>query len=104
MNTKHTVISLTAIVCMSSAGITLAQSSGADIEVKKAVIAAGSSASNGGNFQISSTAGQHDTGVSTGGNFAVHGGFWPSSAQKSEPIGDEIFRDGFENLQGGLAQ
>jgi len=103
MNPQHTAISLALVVCMSCPGVALAESSGGDIEVKKSVIAGGSATSSGGNFHVSATAGQHDAGASTGGSFSVHGGFWPSNAEPSEPIGDEIFCDGFESALAGPA-
>jgi hypothetical protein len=61
----------------------------------RAVIAAGGGTSVGGNFSIDGTIGQADVDPlqpSTGGDFAVTGGFWPTLA----PTEDLMFSDGFE--------
>lgn len=97
MSPRHVTISVALIVYTTCPVVALAQSFGGGIEVKKSVIAGGSVASGGGNFHVSTTAGQHDAGVSTGGSFTVQGGFWPSSAESSDPGDGGIFRDGFES-------
>jgi hypothetical protein len=39
-------------------------------------VAGGGSTAGGGNFALSSTSGQSDAGLLTGGDFTLHGGFW----------------------------
>jgi hypothetical protein len=59
------------------------------------VIASGSGSSSGGTFEISGTIGQADADPlqpSTGGNFAITGGFWFTTAAQA----DGLFEDGFE--------
>lgn len=62
----------------------------------RAVIASGGGTSTGGNFAIDGTIGQADVDPlqpSTGGAFAITGGFWFTES----PRPDGLFGDGFEN-------
>ncbi len=60
------------------------------------VIANGGGSSSGGSFAISGTIGQADADPlqpSTGGTFAITGGFWGTAAAQT----DGLFEDGFED-------
>lgn len=62
---------------------------------QRAVIATGGGTSSGGDFTIDGTIGQADADPlqpSTGGDFAITGGFWFTLA----PAPNELFADGFE--------
>jgi hypothetical protein len=62
------------------------------------VIAGGGGQSSGGAFAIQGTIGQADADPlqpSTGGVFAISGGFWPG-IEPSVPQGDAVFANGFE--------
>lgn len=71
------------------------QSQGTTLSSGRAVIAAGGGTSSGGDFTIAGTIGQADADPlqpSTGGDFAITGGFWFTLA----PAANELFADGFE--------
>ena len=66
--------------------------------VRRQVIGSGGGTSSGGAFEISGTIGQTDADPlqpSSGGAYAVTGGFWPGIAA-APPVADSIFADGFE--------
>lgn len=68
------------------------------LSVERAVVAAGSGRSSGGAFVISGTVGQPDAEPlqpSTGGDFAITGGFWITETA----VPETLFQDGFEGLQ-----
>lgn len=67
-----------------------------DLTVARHVIASGGGESSGGQFEITGTIGQPDADPlqpSTGGTFAITGGFWPAVG----PLPNVIFRNGFED-------
>ena len=52
--------------------------------------------SNGGDFVVTGTIGQHDTNkASTGGDFTLSGGFWVAKTTVNQP--EIIFTNGFES-------
>ena len=74
--------------------IALAQSSGGNFEITKSTIDNGGGTSFGGDFSLNGTIGQPDANpqISTGGTFALAGGFWANAM-----IVDTIFKDSFES-------
>lgn len=74
--------------------IALAQSSGGNFEITKSTIDNGGGTSVGGDFSLNGTIGQPDANpqISTGGTFALAGGFWGNAM-----IVDTIFKDSFES-------
>jgi hypothetical protein len=40
----------------------------------------GGDSSQGGNYTLTGTVGQSDTGAASGGGYTLHGGFWPGGA------------------------
>jgi curli biogenesis system outer membrane secretion channel CsgG len=69
---------------------------GGDFALEKATIAAGGGQSNGGDFIVTGSIGQHDANTaSTGGDFALSGGFWVAKPLIIQP--EIIFANGFEN-------
>jgi hypothetical protein len=58
------------------------------------VVAGGGGTSAGGGHVLSGTIGQAAVGDSVGGTQRVSSGFW--QPQPATPVGDAIFRDGFE--------
>ena len=74
--------------------IALAQSSGGDFEITKSTIDSGGGTFAGGDFSLNGTIGQPDANsqISTGGKFALAGGFWANAT-----VVDTIFKDGFES-------
>lgn len=70
----------------------------AAIAVPRHVVAGGGGHASGGAFTIRGSIGQADADPlqpSTGGVFAVVGGFWPGSTPRP-PLDDALFADGFE--------
>ena len=68
---------------------------GGNFTITKSSIDGGGGVSDGGGFVVSGTIGQIDASNELiGGNFKLTGGYW---AQKTIPLGDVIFRNGFEN-------
>jgi hypothetical protein len=47
----------------------------------------GYTSSTGGDYELGSTAGQHDAGCASGGDYTVCGGFWPGSAVEEDYFG-----------------
>ncbi len=74
--------------------IALAQPSGGDFEITKSTIDSGGGISVGGDFSLTGTIGQPDANpqISTGGSFALAGGFWANAT-----IIDLIFKNSFES-------
>jgi hypothetical protein len=61
------------------APVVLAQSGG-DYDLSWSTVDGGGyTFSTGGDYQLGGTAGQHDAGCASGGNYTVCGGFWPGS-------------------------
>lgn len=85
------VIKLSSLLIVIST-LAVAQSGG-DFAIDKSVIANGGNQVSGGAFLINSTIGQANaSGDSTGGGFALTGGFWHNSIKA-----ENIFENGFEN-------
>ena len=74
--------------------VALAQSSGGNFEITKSTIDSGGGTSLGGDFTLTGSIGQPDANrqISTGGGFALAGGFWASASA----VGT-IFKDSFES-------
>jgi len=74
--------------------IALAQPSGGEFEITKSTIDNGGGTSVGGEFLLNGTFGQPDASsqISTGGKFALAGGFWANAT-----VVDTIFKDSFES-------
>ena len=70
--------------------------SGGDFALEKSTIAAGGGQSNGGDFFITGSIGQHDANptTSSGGDFALNGGFWHQL--DTTPKTEIIFKNSFE--------
>ena len=87
-----TTLSLTLIFLISA--IALAQSSGVDFAITKSTIDNGGGTSSNGEYTITGTIGQADANpqISTGGEFALAGGFWADAT-----VIDLIFKDSFES-------
>ena len=69
---------------------------GGDYDINKLVIANGGGNSIGGNFVVTGSIGQHDANTaSTGGDFALSGGFWMAKPPINQT--EAIFANGFEN-------
>lgn len=78
-----------------SEALALSEPKGSTLTSDRSVIASGGGTSTGGVFVISGTIGQADVDPlqpSTGGDFAITGGFWPTLA----PTTDLMFSNGFE--------
>jgi hypothetical protein len=43
--------------------------------------------SSGGDYELGGTAGQHDAGCASGGDYTVCGGFWPGSGAEKDYYG-----------------
>ncbi len=76
----------------------LAAVSGGVFELSWYTIDGGGGTSEGGQFTVSGTIGQHDAGVMTGGGFSLSGGFWTTSTAVQlpgdcEPDGDVDLTD-----------
>ncbi len=84
-----------------TAGANDADSKGAPtLAIPRHVIASGGGDSSGGVFAIRGTIGQADSDPlqpSTGGGYAIIGGFW-AGAPLSVPPADTVFANGFESL------
>ncbi len=74
--------------------VAFAQPSGGDFEITKNTIDNGGGTSSSGEFAVTGTIGQPDANhqISTGGGFAVSGGFWANAT-----VIDLMFKDSFEN-------
>jgi hypothetical protein len=71
---------------------------GSTYAIDRWTVDGGGGQSSGGSFAVSGTIAQPDSDPlqpSTGGNFAVTGGFWPGLARGDAAV--EVFADGFEN-------
>ena len=60
--------------------------SGGSFNLPQTVIAGGGGSSTGGTNEITGTIGQHLTGQSSGGGFAIEGGFWPGAVPAQCPV------------------
>jgi hypothetical protein len=65
--------------------------------VGRFTINGGGGTSGGGNYILSGTVGQPDTGTLTGGSFTVEGGFWPGFVVPSTNGGPTLFVQLFGN-------
>lgn len=77
---------------------TPAAGAGSTYAIERWTVDGGGGQSSGGSFAVSGTIAQPDSDPlqpSTGGNFAVTGGFWPGLARGDAAV--EVFADGFEN-------
>lgn len=92
MKRVRATLSFTLIFLISA--IALAQSSGGDFAIIKSTIDNGGGTSINGDFSLTGTIGQADANhqISTGGDFALAGGFWADAT-----IIDLIFEDSFES-------
>ena len=61
----------------------LTQTASAQFSIDWYTIDGGGGTSAGGAFQLSGTIGQHDTGVMSGGNFTLTGGYWSGAPEAS---------------------
>lgn len=71
---------------------------GSSYAIERWTVAGGGGKSSGGSFAVSGTIAQPDSDPlqpSTGGTFAVTGGFWPGLRRRD--AASEVFADGFEN-------
>lgn len=80
-------------------GISLAQSSdnsmhnsGNDYQLESAVLASGGNTTAGGEYELNGTLGQPVAEQSSGDDYTLHSGFWPTVKTDD----DVIFRNGFE--------
>ena len=91
---KKTITTTLSILTILITAIAFAQSSGGDFEITKSTIDGGGGTSSGGDFTVTGTIGQPDANpqISTGGGFALTGGFWADAT-----IIDLIFKDSFES-------
>ena len=91
------LILLAVLLVTATPSISLAQSSGGDLEITKSTIDNGGSASMEGDYSLTGTIGQHDasTQTSNGGDFSLASGFWATV----QPPKSLIFSDSFETPQ-----
>jgi hypothetical protein len=73
-------------------GASTEEQSGNDFQLQSAVLASGGSAAAGGEFELNGTLGQPAAEQSSGDDFTLHSGFWPTV----KPNDDIIFRNSFE--------
>ena len=73
---------LTAMLLLIS--VALAQSGGGYDLSWSTVDGGGYTFSVGGAYQLGGTAGQHDAGQMSGGDYVIWGGFWPGSAAEED--------------------
>jgi hypothetical protein len=94
-NRKYKIVSIIMLAFLVSSFVAIAQS-GDGFTITKKTIDNGGGTSNGGGFIVSGTIGQVDaTNELIGDGFKLTGGFW---AQKTIPLPDGMFSDGFEDL------
>jgi hypothetical protein len=77
---------------------TPAAGEGSSYAVERWTVDGGGGHSSGGSFAVSGTIAQPDSdplAPSTGGSYAVTGGFWPGLARRDATVA--VFADGFEN-------
>jgi len=73
------------------AGAAPAQSGGT-LEIRRSTMDGGGGVAGNGTRVLQGTIGQHDAQYSSGGSFALRGGFWGAPAAAE----DSLFYDGFE--------
>ena len=90
---KYITAVLVSVILASA--LSAGQPQGGDFVITKSTIDGGGGTSTGGNFVLSGTIGQPDASEqpSTGGDYALAGGFWAGIGQM---VMDLIFEDGFE--------
>ena len=87
------LIKLTMLISLFVFAVFAVAQQGGVYKIEKSVIATGGGFSDGGDIKLQGSIGQGTVSrESTGGNFALTGGFW---AQGIRP--DSMFKDGFEN-------
>ena len=70
----------------------------AEYKIDRWTVDGGGGRSESAQYVVTGTIGQADADAlqpTTGGSYALTGGFWPAS-QNEPPSGDDIFRNGFE--------
>ena len=72
--------------------VATANAAGFAIDASHVTAGGGRSSSAGGCLRLDASIGQDTLGVSAGGSFAVHAGFWPAIAKQS----DALFNNGFQ--------
>ena len=89
------IVLITVLSLALAGGLSAGPPQGGDFVITKSTIDGGGGTSTGGAFILTGTIGQHDASQqpSTGGVYAVFGGFW---AQIGELVIDLFFEDGFE--------
>ncbi|MFU8827005.1 MAG: hypothetical protein ACNA70_05870 [Brevefilum sp.] len=85
----HTLLILCLLLLVAALPV-LAQSGGI-FDLTWSTVDGGGGASAGGNYALSGTIGQPDTGLSSGGGFVLAGGFWRGGDAASPPIQNLIF-------------
>jgi hypothetical protein len=82
------------LLCFSLAqsGASTEKQSGNNYQLESAVLASGGSVATGGEFELNGTIGQPVADESSGDDYVLHSGFWPTV----KPNDDIIFRNGFE--------
>ena len=97
-----TLVTLVAFACMTFA-TTTAQAQ--LYTIPWYTIDSGGGYSNGGNFELEGTIGQHDAGpVMTGGNFSVRGGFWVGTNGPFTVVPDSFLVTRGTYVSGGLPE
>ncbi len=91
---KSLIVSALSTLTILISALALAQSSGGNFEITKSTIDNGGGTSSGNEFSVTGTIGQPDANLqlSTGGEFAVAGGFWANAT-----VLKSIFKDSFES-------
>ena len=91
---KKIIITTLSILTILITAIAFAQSSGGEFTIVKSTMDNGGGKSSGGEFSLTGTIGQPDANpqISTGGGFALSGGFWADAT-----VIDLIFKDSFES-------
>jgi hypothetical protein len=82
---KRAAVCLAVLVLLLSAATAYADESGGGYTINWWTIDGGGVASTGGDFSLSSTAGQPDAGLLSGGGYTLQGGYWFASAA-SQPL------------------
>lgn len=83
------VLLLVALILASAAAVSVALAQSGPLEIAWSTIdGGGTTAAHGGDFVLSGSLGQADAGTSTGGVYALHGGFWGLHSAAPLPPGD----------------
>lgn len=94
MKTKNRLTLLTFLLSFSmfQSGASNEGQSGNEFQLESSVLASGGSAAAGGAFELNGTLGQPLAEKSSGDDFTLNSGFWPTVKTND----DIIFRNGFE--------